>query len=47
MSNHNTTYSNRNDDALSGIVVFWAAEQIDSAPVVTLSMHGAGPSNLH
>ena len=38
----------KNDDALSGIVVFlMAVEQIDSAPVVTLSVYGAGPSNLH
>jgi len=38
----------KNDDALSGIVVFlMAVEQIDSAPVVTLSMHGVSESDLH
>ena len=43
----------KNGGALSGVAVFYyhqkivAVEQIDSASVVTLSMHGVGLSNLH
>ena len=47
ITSNNNNISKDGNTEMCYRLILWAAEQIDSAPVVTLSMHGVSESDLH